>query len=403
MAPAADTVAAARAHMLAAISRLPPQPVGIGVAVGRTLAETVSAVRPQPPFRSAAMDGYAVRAADVTGAAFTVMGEAAAGKPYDGARLGPREAVRIFTGAPVPEGADLVVPQERARHEGEALWLEAASRPRSNIREAGLDFRAGDVLVRAGVRLNARHVALIAAAGVASVMVTRRPRIALLATGDEIVQPGACPAAHQIFDSVSFAVAALIGDWGGEALQLAIRPDDQAAIAAAAAQGLDGAELLVIIGGASVGDYDVVKGSLGALALQIAVPRIAIRPGKPTWFGRAAGKPVLGLPGNPAAALVCAHLFLRPLLCGLLGREPVDDRVMALLEGEIGASGPSESYLRAVATPGEDARLRVRPCADQDTSLVSVFASANALIRRPSGAPAAADGALVEVLLLDRP
>jgi len=402
MAPAADTVAAARAHMLAAISRLAPEPIGIETAVGRTLAEPVSALRPQPPFRSAAMDGYAVRAADVTGAAFTVLGAAAAGKPYDGPRIGPREAVRIFTGAPVPDGADLVVPQERARREGNTLWLEAGARPRSNIREAGLDFGAGDVLVRAGVRLNARHVALIAAAGAATVRVTRRPRIALLATGDEIVRPGVSLAAHQIFDSVSFGVGALVGEWGGEALRLSIPPDDEAAIAALATRGLKDADLLVLIGGASVGDHDVVKRSLGALGLEIGVPRIAIRPGKPTWFGRAAGKPVLGLPGNPAAALVCAHLFLQPLLAALLGGEPREDHATALLEGEVAESGPNECYLRALARAGEDTRLRVRPCADQDTSLVSVFASANALIRRPSGAPGAADGALVEVLLLDR-
>jgi molybdopterin molybdotransferase len=207
---------------------------------------------------------------------------------------------------------------------------------------------------------------------------------------------------HQIFDSVSFGVGASIADWGGEALRLAIRPDSEAAIAAAAADALQRTDVLVVIGGASVGDYDVVKRSLGRLGLAVAVESIAIRPGKPTWFGQAAGKHVLGLPGNPAAALVCAHLFLRPLLAALLGRVADEALVSAVLEGEVAASGPNECYLRAVAVPGEDARLRVRPCDNQDTSLVSVFAAANALIRRPAGAPAARSGAPVEVLWLDR-
>jgi molybdopterin molybdotransferase len=400
MAPAEHTVAAARAAMLAGVTPLGSESIGLEAAAGRILADPVSAARAQPPFRSAAMDGYGIRAADLGPEAFTVLGEAAAGRAYGGPRLGARSAVRIYTGAPVPEGVDLVVPQERARRAGDALWLEAAERSRSNIREAGIDFGAGSVLVRRGVRLSARLVALIAASGAATVRVTRRPRVALLATGDEIVPPGAAAAAHQIYDSVSFGVGASIADWGGEALRLAIRPDVPAAIAAAAAEGLERAELLVVIGGASVGDYDVVKRSLGTLGLTIAVERISVRPGKPTWFGSVAGKPVLGLPGNPAAALVCAQLFLKPLLHAYLAHEAQECRAMALLQGEVSASGANECYLRAIAAIGADARLRVRPCDRQDTSLVSVFAAANTLIYRPAGAAAAADGDPVEVLWL---
>jgi molybdopterin molybdotransferase len=400
MAPAEHTVAAARAEILSAVRSQPAEPLAIEAASGRTLAQSVSAARAQPPFRAAAMDGYGVRAADLGPGPFTVLGEAAAGRPYSGAPLCANGAVRIFTGAAVPAGVDRVVPQERARREGDALWLDAGQQQRSNIREAGVDFPAGEVLVRAGVRLNARHVALLAASGTASVQVARRPRVAVLATGDELVPPGTAPAPEQIFDSVSFGVGASIGEWGGEALRLAIPADSEAAIAAAAAGALRQADFLVVIGGASVGDYDVVKQALASLGLVKAIERIAIRPGRPTWFGRAGGKPVLGLPGNPAAALVCAHLFLRPLLAAMLGGEAGEDTARALLEGEVAASGANECYLRAVAAPGEDLRLSVRPCTNQDTSLLSVFAAANTLIRRAAGAPSAASGDTVEVLFL---
>jgi molybdopterin molybdotransferase len=347
------------------------------------------------------MDGYGVRAADLGSEPFAVLGEAAAGRPGAGLPPGVRGAVRIFTGAAVPAGVDLIVPQERARREGDRVWLETSAQPRRHIREAGVDFAAGEVLVRRGVRVNARHIALIAAAGTATVQVAPRPRVAVLTTGDELVQPGAAAGAHQIFDSLSFGLTAAIGEWGGEAVRLAICPDSQAAIATAAAHAFAHAELLVVIGGASVGDYDVVKQSLSGLGVRLAVERVAIRPGRPTWFGRSAGRAVLGLPGNPAAALVCAHLFLRPRLHAMLGRETESNNATALLVGEVAASGAHELYLRAVATRDEGARLGVRPCDNQDTSLLSVFAAANSLIRRPALAPAAASGEPVEVLSLE--
>jgi molybdopterin molybdotransferase len=400
VAPAEDTVAAARAAILSAVKPQPAEAVAIEAAGGRTLAESVTATRAQPPFRAAAMDGYGVRAADLGSGPLAVVGAAAAGRAFSGAPLGTRAAVRIFTGAPVPPGVDLVVPQERARREGDALWVDAGQQQRTNIREPGVDFAAGAVLVRQGVRLNARHIALLAASGTARVQVARRPRVAVLATGDELVPPGASPAPDQIFDSVSFGACAAIGEWGGEALRVAILADSATAIAAAAAGALQRADLVVAIGGASVGDHDVVKQALASLGIARAIERIAIRPGRPTWFGRIGEKSVMGLPGNPAAALVCARLFLRPLLAAMLGREAAEDSASALLDGEVAASGANECYLRAVATPGEDLRLHVRPCTNQDTSLLSVFAAANALIRRPAGAPPAASGETVEVLLL---
>jgi len=400
MAPAGHSVAAARQAMLERVAPLGSELVLLELVAGRTLAESVIAVRAQPPFRASAMDGYGISAADSPTERFTVAGESAAGRPYAGPRLGARGAVRIFTGAPVPDGVDRVVPQERARRMGDAVWLEPHEPARTNIREAGVDFAAGAVLAARGVRLSARQLALIAASGAPAVRVTRRPRVALLATGDEIVPPGAVAAPHQIYDSVSFALSASIAQWGGEALRLAARPDAAAAIAAASAEGLERADLLVIIGGASVGDYDIVKSSLGGLGLSLIVERIAVRPGKPTWFGTAAGKPVLGLAGNPAAALVCAHLFLKPLLQTMLAQVPDDDSSSARLQAALPASGPNEWYLRAVSRTGEDAVLHTRPCDDQDTSLLSVFAAANTLIRRPADAAAAARDALVEVLWL---
>jgi len=390
--------------MLAAVAPLAAELIGTEAAAGRTLADTLLAPRAQPPFRSSAMDGYGVRAADLALGPFTVLGEALAGKGYTGGPVGAAGAVRIFTGAPVPDGVDVVVPQERARREGETVWLDAPGPLRTNIRAAGVDFQAGDLLVRGGTRLHARHVALIAAAGVGAVSVTRQPRIAVLPTGNEIVQPGTRAAPGQIFDSVSFGLGAMIEDWGGKPIRISARPDETAAIAAAIEATLDAVDLVVIIGGASVGAYDLVKPSLARLGLAITVQRIAIRPGKPTWFGTIGGKPVLGLAGNPAAAMVCAQLFLRPLVHALLARESdATASVAARLDGEVGDSGANECYLRALLRTDAAACRWARPFDDQDTSLVSVLAAANALIRRPSGASAAGSGTIVEVMLLDRP
>jgi molybdopterin molybdotransferase len=396
-----DTVDVAREKMLSGIVPLAAELIDLPAAAGRTLAESVRAVRAQPPFRSAAMDGYAVRAADLALGKFTVLDEVPAGKAAPDVALGAGDALRIFTGAPVPATADFIVPQERARREGTAVWLEAAAPLRHNIRAAGIDFTAGEVLIPQGTRLHARHLALIAAAGFAAVRVARRPRIALCATGNELVQPGTRAAAHQIFDSVSFGLGAMVEAWGAQAVRLAIQPDAHAAIAGAVGSALPEADLMVIIGGASVGDYDLVKESLATLGLAIHVPRIAIRPGKPTWFGSVGGKPILGLAGNPAAALVCAHLFLRPLIRALVARTSATDPVPALLDGELPESGANEWYLRARAGTDAEARLRVRPFDNQDTSLVSVLAAANALIRRPAGAGAVGNGAIVEVLWLE--
>ncbi len=396
----------ARARMCACVAPIGREPAALAEAVGRTLGETLSAGRDQPPFRSSAMDGYALRAADLASrvgdAGFRVVGQSAAGTPYAGA-IGAGEAVRIFTGAPVPQGADRVVPQERTRLEGAALIIDDQLQRSANIRAVATDFRAGEPLITAGTRLNARHVALIAAAGVPAINVSRIPRVGLLATGTEILAPGASAGPYQIYDSVTFGLAAMIQGWGGHALRRGAAADEDEAVAAAAAQGLADSDLLVIAGGASVGDYDVVKRALARRGLKILVSQVAVRPGRPTWFGTLNGKPILGLPGNPAAAFVCACLFLQPLLDGLLGRRASRHCVAAVLDGVLGESGATESYLRASASVAADGRLMVRPFDNQDTSLVSVFAAANALIRRAPDAPQAVQGATLEALLLDCP
>jgi molybdopterin molybdotransferase len=386
--------------MLSAVQPLGGEPVPLREAAARTLCESLVATRDQPPFRSSAMDGYALRSGDLARGRCNVVGEAAAGRAYEGA-VNEGEAVRIFTGAPVPPGLDVVIPQERARRDGSVVHIDESARPGKNIRELGIDFAAGSPLIEAGTRLHTRHIALMAAAGIASVNVGRRPRVALLATGSEIATPGEAAGPYQIYDSVTFGLSAMIDSWGGCPLRLAASRDDEAAVSAAIGDALDDADLVVIVGGASVGDYDIVKQALASRGLGILVPKVAVRPGKPTWFGTLAHKPILGLPGNPAAALVCATLFLRPLLHALLGRGTATHCVPAVLDGHVDASGDNESYLRASARIGDDAGLRVRPCANQDTSLVSIFAQANALIRRLPGSGSAQSGALVEVLLLD--
>ncbi len=394
------SVESARTRMLGALQPLGIEAVPLQQACGRTLVESVFATRDQPPFRSSAMDGYAVRCADLAPGRLKVAGEAAAGSAYLHA-LEPGEAVRIFTGAPVPAGADAVVPQERVRREGAEILIDEATQPGRNIRGIGVDFAAGASLVEPGTRLRAGHIALIAATGIASINVRRAPRIALLATGTEIAMPGTAAGPNQIYDSVTFGLAAMIDGWGGLARRCAASPDDAAAVSSALGDALGDADLAVLVGGASVGDYDVVKQALAPRGLEIAVPKIAMRPGKPTWFGTIDSKPVLGLPGNPTAAFVCAFLFLRPLLDAFLARHSPSNCVAAVLDGQIDRNGENEAYVRALATVGADARLTVRPFDNQDTSLVSVFAAANALIRRLPGAQPAARGESVDVLLLN--
>jgi molybdopterin molybdotransferase len=386
----------ARARILAGIGAPGVEDVALEAAIGRVLAEPVLAVRDQPPFDASAMDGWAV-AGD--GEAFDIVGESAAGHGY-GQPLAPSQAVRIFTGAPVPADATRIVIQEVAERDGERLKTPPADHRPRHIRPAGGDFHAGDALLRPGVRLDPWRLSLAAAAGRARLSLAARPQVVLLSTGEEIIPAGATPTPDQIFDSGGPTLEALINGWGGQVRRLTSVGDDADAIAGAL--GAAGGELIVTLGGASVGDHDLVKPALARLGLELSVETIRVRPGKPTWFGRLAdGRRVLGLPGNPASAMVCAELFLRPLLNALQGAEPGPRLIQARLATPLGPNDAREHWARAHSEI-RDGALFVTPMDNQDSSLVTVFAEANALLRRPIDAPAAEAGALVDILPLDR-
>jgi molybdopterin molybdotransferase len=386
----------ARARILAGIAAPRAETVPLAEAVGRVLAEPVFATRDQPPFDASAMDGWAVGG---PGERFEIMGESAAGHAYGGP-LAPGQAVRIFTGAPVPPGATRVVLQEAAERRDGWVATPPAGQDPSHIRPSGGDFKAGSGLLAAGVRLDPWRLSLAAAAGRAELAVAARPQVVLLSTGEELAPVGATPTADQIFDSGGPTLTALIAGWGGAPRRLAAVGDDMEAITGALAGA--GGEMIVTLGGASVGDHDLVKPALARLGLELIVETVGMRPGKPTWFGRLAdGRCVLGLPGNPASALACAELFLRPRLNAMLGAEPGPRLVTARLAATAAANGPREHWARA-RTEIRDGVLLVTPMSDQDSSLVSVFAEADALLRRPAGAAAAEAGTVVDILPLER-
>jgi len=387
----------ARARMLAEIASLPAETVAIGAVAGRVLAEDISAVRDQPPFRASAMDGWAVRLADTPGA-LTIIGESAAGHGY-AAPLGRGQAVRIFTGAAVPDGCDAVVIQEDAERAGDQVTVPQA-KPGANIRAAGGDFAAGALLLRRGQRLDAWRISLAASAGRAELSVYRRPRVAILSTGEELVTAPAEPGPFQIYNSGTPAMAAMVAAWGAEPITAKpVRDDLEATVAALRTAEAD---LVVTIGGASVGEHDLVRAAAGELGLDLKVASVAVRPGKPTFFGVLGnGRRLLGLPGNPASAFVCAELFLRPMLMACQGAPSELRTITARLVEPLAANGPREHWMRAQLSFA-DGVIAARPYRDQDSSLVTVFAAADALLRRPPTAPAAAAGEVVEVLPLER-
>ena len=393
------TVDAARTAMLAAIEELTAERVALDAVYGRVLREGVRAGRDQPPFAVSAMDGYAVRSVDTPGL-LRLAGESAAGRGFEG-RCGAGEAIRISTGAAVPGGTDTVVMQENVRREGDNVRVPVSSEGQ-NIRPRGGDFAAGKLLLESGRVLDGVAISLAAASGAANVLVARMPRIAILSSGDELAAPGTGPGPWQIFDSATFGMAGLIRGWGGTPNRLAVERDDVAAIACAARLGLAENDLLLVVGGASVGDHDHARPALMRLGLELTVEKVAVRPGKPTWFGVTPQGPVLGLPGNPASAMVCAHLFLRPILSTMLGCVAAPTFHRARLARALPANGPREHYLRACWSGDDNGCLTVHAFEDQDSSLISVFTAANALIRLPPNAPAIADGTAVDMLMLNR-
>jgi molybdopterin molybdotransferase len=374
--------------------------VSVSDAHGRVLAEDAVAKFDQPPFPVSAMDGYAVRTADIdkVPVALRVIGSAPAGHPFAG-KIGAGEAVRIFTGGVVPEGADSIVIQEDTETSGDTVAIKEMPKPGRHIRKAGLDFRKGDVLTKAGRRLTARDLSLIAAGDIADVSVRRRPVIAFAATGDELSLPGAPRKPGGIVASSVYGLSALIEKWGGAPKDLGIVPDTVEAIAGLTKKA-SGADLLVTLGGASVGEHDLVQRALGPQGFKLDFWKIAMRPGKPLIFGRVGALPLLGLPGNPVSTLVCALLFLRPAIAAMLGTETAAPLISARLASTLPANDARQDYLRARLTlvKGE---WEAEPFAVQDSSMLSTLAGADALILRLPHAPAAAPGDRVEILPLD--
>jgi molybdopterin molybdotransferase len=373
--------------------------VGIGEAAGRVLAEDAIAKLDHPPAPMSAMDGYAVRTAEAKlGAELTIVGEAPAGRPYGG-MVGAREAVRIFTGGVVPDGADAVVIQEDAAAEGSRVTIKEAPQPGDNVRARGLDFHTGDVLLKRGKRLSARDIALLAASDFTTLSVTRKPRVAIIATGDELSRPGEGRKAGGIVASSTYAVQAMVRNWGGEAIDLGILPDRPEEFARLP-QATKGVDLLVTLGGASVGDHDLVQSALAPHGFMLDFWKIAMRPGKPLIFGRLRDTPLLGLPGNPVSAMVCAVLFLQPTIAGMLGtpyRAPIQ---RAILVAPLKPNGKRQDYVRAQLSR-RDGKLTAKPFQLQDSSMQRIFSEAGGLIVREIEAPAANAGDEVDVLLLD--
>jgi molybdopterin molybdotransferase len=390
-------------RLLAGAAVLPGETARLHEAAGRVLAEPISAQRTQPPFDASAMDGYALRAADIASlpATLSVIGESAAGRRFEGS-VGAGQAVRIFTGAPVPPGADTILLQEDARvvEEGKVEALESTAAGR-HIRKAGLDFRDGDALLPAGRMLDPAALSLAAAANHAKLPVVARPRVAILATGDELLPPGSEPGPDQIIASNGYGVAALVSADGGVAIDLGIVADDKAQIAAAVNRAREaGADVIVTLGGASVGDHDLVHGVLTGLGMTLDFWKIAMRPGKPLMVGTLADTHVLGLPGNPVSSLVCAHLFLRPLLAKLGGRAFEPDIRLASLGQAMKANDHRRDFVRAKLIAGGDGQPVATAFGTQDSSMLRTLADANCLIIREANAPAAEAGEPCRVLML---
>jgi molybdopterin molybdotransferase len=393
----------ALARLLAAVDHPTAiETIRIEQAVTRVLAQPLAATRTQPPFPASAMDGYAVRAADLAvGKPLKLIGESAAGRGYH-KPLHPGETVRIFTGAPVPEGADTVLIQENADARDDQVTPTQIETKGRYIRKAGADFTTGQSFFAAGYRLRPKDMALAASLGMATAQVRRPPRLAVLATGDELVNPGEIPGPDQIIAANHLSVMALAEKAGAEARFLGIARDDLGVLAAAIQTARDWpADILVTMGGASVGDHDLVQQALAIAGMDLAFWRIAMRPGKPLMFGALGETRVLGLPGNPASSVVCAHLFLKPLIAAFLGQPQRDQTEIGRLGKDLPANDQRQDYLRATLFMGDDGIPVLTPLAQQDSSLTHVLAEADALVIRAPHADAAKAGNACRFVQLD--
>jgi molybdopterin molybdotransferase len=397
------SVADALALVLADVVPLPAEAAALVDACGRVLAGDLVALRTQPPADVSAMDGYAVRAADVAAAPvhLTVVGEVAAGRPFD-REIGPGETARIFTGGVMPRGADTVVIQEITARDGDAVAIKRPEAKGRYVRPEGFDFKVGALLLAEGRRLTARDIALAGAMNHAALPVHRRPRMAVLATGDELVAPGTPPAPGQIVSSNSVALMAIGNHEGAETLDLGVAPDRlDATVAAVQRARAAGADVLVTTGGASVGDYDFVRQAFASEGIALSFWQVAMQPGKPLMHGRLDGMSVLGLPGNPVSSFVCATLFLVPLLRKLAGRGDISPpTARGVLGRAVPANGGRAHYMRAMLATAPDGTAVATPFPEQDSSLQVTLARADCLVVRAPLAPAAEPGAPCDIIRL---
>jgi molybdopterin molybdotransferase len=386
-------------RIVAGFRPLPRETVSIADAAGRVLAEPATARLDQPPSPVSSMDGYAVRAGDAkANAVLKLIGASPAGNPFTG-KVGAGDAVRIFTGGVIPDGADAIVIQEDTEARDGTVLIRKSAATGKHIRPAGLDFHSGDMLADAGKRLTPRDLSLLAAGDVASVHVRRKPRVAFVATGDELSKPGEPRKPGGIVASSGYGLSALIRAWGGEPRDLGILPDTSEAIASIS-ELADGADLIVTLGGASVGDHDLVQRALGPKGFTLDFWKVAMRPGKPLIFGRLGRTPLLGLPGNPVSTLVCAALFLKPAIAAMLGAPTQPETLSARLARDLPANDGRQDYLRARIEIRDGARW-ADPFVVQDSSMLRILASADALVIRAPHAPAASAGTVVEILPLE--
>ncbi|MCK0094717.1 molybdopterin molybdotransferase MoeA [Yoonia sp. F2084L] len=388
------TVADALAQLFTLASPLEAENVPLSEANGRVLAQDVQATRNQPPFAASAMDGYAVKADAIKpGQTFEVIGEAAAGHRWDGT-VGQGQTVRIFTGAPLPDGTDHVIIQENITRDGDTITLDDSANDKPHVRPAGADFKTGDKINASRV-LSPSDVALLASMNIATVPVTRRPSVAIIATGDELVQPGETPRDDQIIASNSYGLAALIENLGAKARLLPIARDNAASLGLAFDLAVD-ADLIVTIGGASVGDHDIVGTVAQAKGMERSFYKVAMRPGKPLMAGRIGQATMIGLPGNPVSAMVCGHIFLAPVIRKMLGLgENPAPRETHALSKDTAANGPREHYMRAhLGSNGVTIFDR------QDSALLTVLADANCLAVRGINDPARKAGDRVQIIRL---
>lgn len=391
------TVAEARARILRLAQPVGTEVVSLTAAAGRVLVDAAPSPLAQPPFDAASMDGYALRAADATvGARLRVIGAVAAGGS-DGSQVTAGTAIRIFTGAPLPLGADSVLIQEDCDRDGDIITVREAAKPGDNIRPLGSDFALGHQ-IHGPKRLSAGDILLLAAMNQPQVTVARRPRVAIFATGDELVWPGQPPGPAQIISSSNFALAALVTQWGGQPTLCPIVRDRADAVEQIA-QEARGHDLIVTLGGASVGDHDLIRPALTRAGLTLDFHKIAMRPGKPLMAGRLQDAVMLGLPGNPVSAMVCAHLFIWPLLRAMQGLPTERPLMQARLRHDLGPNGNREHYMRAQLHETNEGR-ECSVFADQDSSRTRLFAMADALVVRPIGDDPKKQGQMVDLLPL---